>query len=265
MKIISRNVNWIRAVVNKWFCEWIKDEYPDILCLQETKAFETQIPAELKFTLNNYDYIWHTWTRPGYAWTAIFYKRWLEIISTRNVFSENPDFCEDWRVTEIVFKYNDSEIVLLNIYFPNWWTRADWTEMLTYKLNFYEQVINYINLYRENWKEIIVTWDFNICHEPIDIARPDENVNSIWFLPIERVEMDKLCENWYIDVFRFFYPNLWEKYTWWSYRAWARQRNVWRRLDYFRVSEWMIEKIQDMQHLDSILWSDHCPIKLLLN
>ena len=264
MKITSRNVNWIRAVLTKWFCEWAKVDNPDILCIQETKAFETQIPAELKFALNDYNYIRHTWTRPWYAGTAIFYKKWLQVISTKNTFPENPDFHEDGRVTEIIFKNNDNEIVLLNIYFPNGWTRADWTEMLTYKLNFYEQVIKYINSYRENWKEIIVTWDFNICHEAIDIARPEENANSIWFLPIERAEMDKLNENWYIDVFRFLNPELANKYTWWSYRAWARPRNVWRRLDYFRVSEWIIWKIQDMQHLDKILWSDHCPINLSL-
>ena len=263
MKITSRNVNWIRAVLNKWFCEWVQKDDPDILCLQETKAFENQIPVELKYALRDYDYIRHSWTRPWYAWTTIFYKKNLEVISTKNTFPEFPKFDEDGRVVELTFKYNDTEIVLLNIYFPNGWTRADWTEMLSYKLDFYEDVIKYINSYRDSWKEIIVTWDFNICHEAIDIARPEENANSIWFLPIERAEMDKLQENWYVDVFRSLNPELWNKYTWWSYRAWARPRNVWRRLDYFRVSKWIFDIVQDMSHQESILWSDHCPISLI--
>jgi len=263
MKITSRNVNGIRAVLNKWFCEWITQDNPDILCLQETKAFENQIPAELKYALRDYDYIRHTGTRPWYAGTTIFYKKNLEIVSTKNTFPEFPKFDEDGRVVELIFKYNDKEIVLLNIYFPNWWTRADWTEMLSYKLDFYEDVIKYINTQRDEWKEIIVTWDFNICHEAIDIARPEENANSIWFLPIERAEMDKLQANWYTDVFRYLNPELANKYTWWSYRAWARPRNVWRRLDYFRVSGWILKSVQDIQHQENILWSDHCPISLI--
>lgn len=264
MKITSRNVNWIRAVLNKWFCEWVQKDDPDILCLQETKAFENQIPVELKYALRDYDYIWHTGTRPGYAWTTIFYKKNLKIISTKNTFEKFPKFNEDGRVVELTFKYNDTEIVLLNIYFPNGWTRADWTEMLTYKLGFYEDVIKYINSNRDEWKEIIVTWDFNICHEPIDIARPEENANSIWFLPIERAEMDKLQKNWYTDVFRHLNPELANKYTWWSYRAWARPRNIWRRLDYFRASEWILKSVKNMEHQEFILWSDHCPISLFL-
>ena len=149
MKITSRNVNGIRAVLNKWFCEWILQDNPDILCLQETKAFENQIPAELKYTLRDYNYIRHTGTRSGYAWTTTFYKKNLEIISTKNTFENFPKFDEDGSVVELTFKNNDTEIMLLNIYFPNGWTRADWTEMLSYKLDFYEDVIKYINSQRD--------------------------------------------------------------------------------------------------------------------
>ena len=107
----------------------------------------------------------------------------------KNHFWELEQFHEDGRVVEIKFhgKDNkDSVFTLLNIYFPNWWTKADGTEMLTYKLEFYENFIQYINNLKANWENIITTWDFNICHHPIDIARPEENKDSIWFLPIER-------------------------------------------------------------------------------
>lgn len=262
MKIISWNVNGIRAVAKKWFLEFFENEKPDILCIQETKAFEDQFLKEL-WEIPEYKYIWHTWTRPGYAWTAIFYKKDLKIIDLKNDF-ESSHFTEDWRVTEIEFSYKDKHIVLLNWYFPNWWTRADGTEMLTYKLEFYDELIKYINNLVKQWKEVIITWDFNICHTEIDIARPKENENSIWFLPIEREKVSELLNNWYIDTFRYFYPEKLDVYSWWSYRAWARQRNVGWRIDYFVVNKNFIENVENIIYMTEILWSDHCPVKLIL-
>ncbi len=271
MKITSRNINWIRAIIKKWFDEWIQKDDPDILCIQETKAFENQIPPEFKYIMRDYDYVRHTGTKPWYAGTAIFYKKWLKILDTNNHFDWIEEFSEHGRVTEIKVsvplnkgKKGGFNFTLLNIYFPNWWTKADGTEMLSYKLDFYNKFIDYINKLRDNWENIITTWDFNICHKEIDIARPKENANSIWFLPIERAELDKLQSNWYIDVFRHFNPDLKDKYTRWSYRAWARPRNVWRRLDYFRISENIISKVKKIEHQDQRMWSDHCPISLEL-
>ena len=262
MKIITWNVNWIRAVAKKWFKEFVLSESPDILAIQETKAFEDQFLADL-WEIPGYKYLWHTWTRPGYAWSAIFYKENLEIVSLQNTF-ENNYFNEDWRVTQITFKKDWKEIILINWYFPNGWTRADWTEMLTYKLDFYSNLINYVNSLVSAWKNVIITWDFNICHERIDIARPDENENSIWFLPVERAKFSELLANWYIDTFRYFYPDLAEVYSWWSYRAWARPRNVWWRLDYFVVNKDFIKNVENIEYLTKIMWSDHCPVKLIL-
>lgn len=262
MKIVSWNVNWIRAVAKKWFKEFVYSENPDILCLQETKAFEEQFIKEL-WELEGYKYIWHTWTRAWYAWTAIFYKENIKVLDLKNDF-ESSHFTEDWRVTEIEFSYNSEHIVLINWYFPNWWTRADWTEMLTYKLEFYDELIKYINNLVKNWKKVIITWDFNICHTEIDIARPKENENSIWFLPIERQKVSELLENGYTDMFRYFYPWKTDIYSWWSYRAWARPRNVWWRIDYFVVNNDFVENVEDIVYLTEILWSDHCPVKLIL-
>jgi exodeoxyribonuclease-3 len=260
MKIISWNVNWIRAVLKKWFLDFVDKESPDILCLQETKAFEEQFLKEV-WEFKWYKYIWHSGTRAWYAWTAIFYKENLKVIDYKNHFWEIVQFHDDWRITEIEFE----NFVLINGYYPNWWTRADWTEMLDYKLEFYDKIIEYSNKLINSWKNVILTWDFNICHTEIDIARPKENENSIWFLPIERKKIWELLDNWYIDVFRDKYTTKTDVYSWWSYRAWARPRNVWWRIDYFIINKWFINKVNDIIYMTDVMWSDHCPIQLKLN
>ncbi len=263
MKILSWNVNWIRAVIQKWFFDWVKENDADIICLQEVKAFEIQIPAEIRFHLSDYNYLWHKWTRPGYAWTAIFFRRWIKIVEKKSDFSFH-EFSDEGRVTEIAFKYGEDVVHLLNVYFPNGGDRADWTEMLSYKLDFYEKMRQYIQWIRDNWEQVIICGDFNICHTEIDIARPKENENSIGFLPIERAEMDKLENDGLVDVFRRLNPELKDQYTWWSYRGWARERNVGRRLDYFWVNPNLFDKVVEMAHQVEVLGSDHCPICLEL-
>ena len=261
MKIASRNVNGLRAVIGKWFYDWVKNENPDIICLQETKSFEHQLPPEFRFHMNDYNWIRHAGERPGYAWTATFYKKTLNLISSKSRFEDIEHFHADGRVVETKFQ----NFTLLNLYFPNGGERADGTEMLSYKLEFYDHFLHYINKLKAAGEKIITCGDFNICHKPIDIARPEDNKNSIWFLPIERAEMDKLEKNWYVDIFRHFHPDLKDHYTWWSYRAGARPRNVWRRLDYFRVSENVLPNIKKITHETAIEWSDHCPIVLELS
>ena len=206
MKIASRNVNWIRAVLQKWFYDRVKKNDRDIICLQETKAFESQLPAEFRYHMADYNRVRHAGTKPWYSWTATFYKKSLNLISSKSHFEGKEHFHEDGRVIETKFSFlpvisNNSEkslniikwdisttsiwqsFTILNIYFPNWWDKSDGTEMLSYKLKFYEHFIHYINNLRSQWENIITTWDFNICHRPIDIARPEENKNSIWFHP----------------------------------------------------------------------------------
>lgn len=256
-------MNWIRAVAKKWFKDFVKKENPDILCIQETKAFEEQFLKEV-WEIEWYNYIWHSWEKAWYAWTAIFYKDKIKIIDKKNHFDEKEHFHIDWRVTEIEFEKDWKNIVLFNGYFPNGWTRSDWTEMLSYKLDFYNHLINYTKSLKKKWKDFIITWDFNICHTEIDIARPKQNQNSIWFLPIEREKIWELINDWNIDVFRYKYPNKLDIYSWWSYRAWARKNNVWWRIDYFVVNNDFIDNIDDIEYLTNIMWSDHCPIMLKL-
>lgn len=262
MKIASRNVNGIRAILWKGFTERVKASSPDIICLQEVKALANQIPPELRFYLPEYTVIWHQWMRPWYAGTAILYRSNTTKPSSEPNLDTETELTEDGRLTQLNFTYNDQEIALLNFYFPNGGPRADGTPMLPSKLKFYEKYIAYIKELEKAEKLVISTGDFNVCHHPIDIARPEANKDSIGFLPIERAEMDKLENEHFIDVFRHFNPTLADQYTWRSYRGGARERNVWWRLDYFRVSEKILPLVKSITHQTQVQGSDHCPIML---
>jgi len=257
MKIISWNVNGIRAVIKKWFQDFLLEYNPDVLCVQETKAFEDQFLKEV-WALEWYHYVWHTGEKAWYAGTAIFYKNNIKIKDTKNHFEDREHFHADGRITEVEFE----NFVLINWYFPNGGTRADGTEMVEYKLEFYDKIIDYSNTLVANGKNVIITWDLNIVHTEIDIARPKENQNSIWFLPIERAKITELLSNGYTDVFRYFYPDTLDTYSWWSYRAGARPRNVWWRIDYFIVNNDFVPQIKDMKYLPEVMGSDHCPLCL---
>jgi len=254
---MTRNVNGIRAVMKKGFLDFLQTEDPDILCLQETKAFHHQMPAPLKslwYHINR-----HAGQRPGYAWTAIFSKKApKEAIQT---FAHSETFHEHGRITEC--RYDGFTII--NVYFPNGNPRADGSDMLQYKLTFYNDLVAYIKKRKAEGEHIIVTGDFNICHTRIDIARPDANKKSIGFLPEEREKLSRFLEEaGLVDTFRHFYPEKTDEYTRWSCRAWARPRNVWRRLDCFMVQKELIERVESFNHRQDIMGSDHCPVQIVL-
>lgn len=257
MKIISWNVNGIRAVAKKGFLEWLKKEDADIYCLQETKAFPHQIEEELREP-NGYNACWHQGERPGYAGTVTFSK--VKPQKTVTEFPGHPYFHEHGRIVETEFEH----FTLFNLYFPNGSPRASGEEMLSYKLKFYKEFLKLMEERRKEGKAVIACGDFNVCHHEIDIARPKENINSIGFLPIERAELDKIVAAGYIDVFRYLYPEKGDSYTWWSFRSRARERNVGWRLDYFFVSQELKSKIKDIRHATEISASDHCPVILTL-
>ncbi|MDR2190257.1 MAG: exodeoxyribonuclease III [Candidatus Peribacteria bacterium] len=263
MKIASRNVNGIRAVLKKDFFPRVKATNADIFCFQEVKAFESQIPAEIRFHLADYQYVRHHGSRPGYAGTALFFRKDMNITEKKAEFSDLM-FREDGRMTQLNFWYQNKEIALLNLYFPNGNPRADGTEMLPYKLAFYEKYRAYMHSLRAEGKRVISTGDFNICHKEIDIARPEANKDSIGFLPIERAEMDTLVAEHYHDVFRTLHPTAKDSYTRRSYRSGARERNVGWRLDYFWVDEAVLPWIATIEHQETVEGSDHCPIILEL-
>ncbi len=259
MKIITWNVNGIRAVLKKGFKDFLANKKPDIICLQETKAFESQFLAEIG-ELEGYKYVWHSGTRPGYAGSAILYKENLAVSDLKNHFWEIEHFHADGRVTEL----KCDNFILINSYFPNGGQKVSEENMLDYKLEFYDKMIHYVNTLVASWNNVIMTWDFNICHTEIDIARPKENEDSIGFLPIERKKIDHFLELGYIDTFRHFYPEKRDIYSWWSYRAGARPRNVGWRLDYFIVNQSFIENVKDTIYLADVMGSDHCPVEIIL-
>jgi len=234
---------------------------PDILCLQETKSLPEQLPDELKSPINYHSYFHFPTVKKGYSGVAIYSKE-EPIKVSRDIGIETMD--QEGRL--IMVEYPDlptGEVgfTLINCYFPN---GGGAPERLHYKLNFYDHFLDFINKLHKKHKNIIFCGDVNVAHTPIDLARPKENETHVGFLPIERAWMDKLIANGWIDVFRHFYPNKTEAYTYWDMKTYARERNVGWRIDYFFVSPTMLEKVKNVEILDSILGSDHCPIKIVL-
>lgn len=260
MKIGSRNVNGIRAIAKKWFTDRVESNDLDIVAIQETKAFDTQIPNELQKISYDYQYVWHAGMRPGYSGTAIFYKKKFWPHCT-NTFDGYPVLSEDWRITQ----FCQDDFIVLNGYFPNGWTRADGTEMLSYKLNFYDELIDYIQELQQEGKKVITTGDFNIVHTARDIARPEANANSIGFKPVERAKIGEFMETTNsLDMWRHLNPDEVDSYTRRSYRWWARYRNVGRRIDYFMVDEQLKNSVIDCIPQQDVMGSDHCPLILQL-
>jgi exodeoxyribonuclease-3 len=253
MKIISWNVNGLRAVHRKeLFLPFIKKEKPDILCLQETKAEEVQLPEEIKNIPGYFGYFSHSKGRKGYSGVGIYTKIEPEQIEEGMGIKK---FDDEGRLLTLYFK----NFVLLNVYFPN---GGGESHRLKYKLDFYEEFLKHIEKLKKKNKEIIFCGDVNVAHEAIDIARPKENEGQIGFLPEERAWIDEYIAHGYIDIFRYFNSEKQNAYTWWDMKTRARDRNVGWRIDYFFASRSLLKKITGTKILSDVLGSDHCPIVL---
>jgi len=251
LTFISWNVNGIRAVDKKEALKWVDETEVDFLCLQEIKAEADQIPETLferKFKFHSIN----SSSKKGQSGVALF----TDIRGEASA-CEHVDILDEGRINE----YHFDNYVLLNIYFPN---GQSGEERLAYKLAFYDRFLEHINTLRDQGKSIIFCGDVNTAHKEIDIARPKANEGTSGFLPIERAWMDKLVANGYVDTFRYKHGDVTDRYSWWSYRAGARGRNVGWRIDYFFVSEDLADKIVEAEILDEIMGSDHCPVKLVL-
>ena len=252
MRIISWNVNGIRAAVKKGFLDYLKNESPDILCIQESKAHKEQLTSDILQDHGYYTY-WHSGIKKGYSGVATFTK-------------DEPLFIQEGLGIE---KYDNEGRVLLtehenfllyNIYFPN--GQKDETR-LQYKLDFYDDLLPIVNEQVESGNNVIITGDWNTAHYPIDLARPKENIRTSGFMPIEREKLDLYVSNGWVDTFRFFHDNL-EKCTWWTYRFGARERNIGWRIDYFFVNKNLVDSCVEASIHSDIYGSDHCPISLEL-
>ena len=250
MKIFSWNVNGVRAIEKKGFLEWIENEDPDIICIQETKAKVEQLGSSL-IKDHGYHTYWHSAEKPGYSGVATFSK--VEPYYVQKGLGIDR-FDSEGRV--LVTEHEN--FLLYNIYFPN--GQKDEIR-LNYKLDFYDELLPIINELVESGTNVVVTGDWNTAHYPIDLARPKDNIKTSGFMPIEREKMDQYIKSGWIDTFRHFHSEP-ERYTWWTYRFGARQRNVGWRIDYFFVNESFISNIEDADIHDDVIGSDHCPVSI---
>ncbi len=248
MKIISWNVNGLRAVLKKNFLEYLQQADPDILCIQETKLQEEQIPKEIH-ELDGYFKYWNFAEKKGYSGVAVFTKE-KPISVEYSIGDELYD--KEGRLLLLEFK----DFSLINCYFPNG-QMSD--ERLQYKLNFYDRMFDLMQKIRESGKNLIICGDFNTAHKEIDLANPKQNENTSGFLPIERSWLDKIVKAGWVDTFRFFNQEA-DQYSWWTYRFGARERNVGWRIDYFFTNEENIKNIKNAFIKQEITGSDHCPI-----
>ncbi len=252
MKITTWNVNGIRAAIAKGLFDWMRSNQPDVLCLQEIKARPEQLAEDARNPAD-YQAIWNPAIRPGYSGVATF---------SRNPFSSYelgmgaPAFDDEGRL----IRSRHADFWLYNVYFPN---GQRGLARLDYKLAFYERLLAEIDQIHAAGGQVIVTGDFNTAHREIDLANPKQNTTTSGFLLEERAWIDQYLEHGLVDAYRRLYPDR-EQYTWWTYRFNARKRNIGWRLDYFLLSEGLMEHVQDVIVHEDAGGSDHCPVTLVL-
>ncbi|MFT4177613.1 MAG: exodeoxyribonuclease III [Luteolibacter sp.] len=251
MKLISWNVNGIRAVLGKGFGEFVLAEQPDILCLQETKARPEQV--QLPLELAGYHAYWNSAEKPGYSGVAVF-SRQPALDVTLGMGHDDHD--REGRV--LTLEYPD--FYLVNVYTPN---SQDELRRLPYRLIWDEVFRDHLAEHAKK-KPVIFCGDLNVAHNEIDIARPKANRRSAGFSDEERASFGQLLGAGFTDTFRHFYPDKTEAYSWWSYRAGARGKNIGWRIDYFGVSTPFIGRVADATLLPHIMGSDHCPVGMIL-
>jgi len=251
MKIISWNVNGLRSVIRKGFLDWVKREDPDVLCLQEIKIQEREIPFDLRI-FNNYNSVFNSSRKKGYAGVAVYAKDKPTLISKCLKLER---FDDEGRFLQIKLP----EFDLINVYLPHGGRDK---HDLNYKLKVYQQFLKYLGQIKD--AKIILTGDFNIAHEDIDLARPNENKENLMFTPAERLQIDNLINLGYIDTFRYFYQDG-GNYSWWSYMRKSRERNLGWRIDYTFASSKLTPKLADAFILKDIsLGSDHSPVGVVI-
>lgn len=254
MKLISWNVNGLRAVVNKGFKEFFKEIDADIFCIQETKMQEAQLDENILEIFEGYNAYWNSAEKKGYSGTAIFTKQ-KPLNVTYRIGKEEHD--KEGRVITLEFE----KFYMVNIYTPN--SKRE-LERLDYRQLWEDEIRAYLLKLKEN-KSVVMCGDLNVAHTEIDLKNPKTNRKNAGFTDEERAKMTELLNAGFVDTFRYKYPEVEGKYSWWSYMFHAREKNAGWRIDYFIVSENLKDKIEDAKILDDIYGSDHCPVELDLN
>lgn len=251
MKIVSWNVNGIRACFKKGLLEFVQKQKPDILCVQELKAFESQC-SEILSSLAGYESLFHSAQKPGYSGVGSFVRS-TKVVSHQIGMGERS-IDDEGRV--IVSDLGTARLV--NAYFPN---GAASPERHAFKMRFLERFLSFLKAMKKE-KPVILTGDVNIAHKAIDIHDPVRLDGTSGFMPEEREWMDRLLSEGFVDAYRLKHPKKADQYSWWSYRAGARQRNKGWRIDYFIISEDLIDRVQKIEMHQGQVGSDHCPLSL---
>lgn len=252
MKVITWNVNGIRAAETKGLFQWMKIEQADFLCIQETKAQEEQLTKKFKEQAG-YKVYFSDAEKRGYSGTAIYTKHEPLNVTTLGV----EEFDAEGRT--VVLEYNS--FVIISAYFPNSQEKG---KRLDYKLRFCDAILDYANKIVASGKDVLLCGDYNIAHTEIDLANPKTNTQNPGFLPEERAWMTKFLEAGYTDTFRQFNQEG-GNYTWWSYRSNARERNIGWRIDYTCINENSKDKIKSAKIHDNVFGSDHCPYEVIVD
>jgi exodeoxyribonuclease-3 len=254
MRVLSWNVNGIRAVYKKGFLDWLESTGADIVCLQETKAHKEQLEDKL-INVKGYNSYFSSAIKKGYSGVAIYSKEKPRKVEIKLGIKK---FDDEGRILKLEYP----NFTLLNLYIPKGDPRVGEPDIMDFKLGVYKKLSAYL---KENEKKnIIVTGDFNIAHKAIDLARPKENENNTGFTLPERKRIDELVGLGYIDTFREFNKEN-GNYTWWSYRTNAREKNIGWRIDYFFISPPLKSKLKKAYIFNQVTGSDHCPVGIELD
>lgn len=251
MKLVSWNVNGLRAVINKGFEEFFKEADADIFCIQETKMQEDQIDDKIREIFKGYNTYWNSAEKKGYSGTAIITKN-IPLNIKFGIGIEEHD--KEGRVITLEF----DKFYMVNCYTPN--SKRE-LERLDYRMVWEDAFRNYL-LELNKKKPVIVCGDLNVAHKEIDLKNPKNNRKNAGFTDEEREKMTELLNAGFTDTFRYLYPDKTDTYTWWSYMFKAREKNAGWRIDYFIVSNSIKDKIKESYIYSEVMGSDHCPVGL---
>ena len=250
MKLISWNVNGIRACVGKGFLDYFKEADADVFCIQETKMQTGQLELDLE----GYEQYWNYAQRKGYSGTAIFTKKKPLSVSYGIGIEEHDT---EGRVITLEFE----DFYMITVYTPN---SQNELARLDYRMEWEDAFLSYLKKLEKN-KPVIICGDLNVAHQEIDLKNPKTNRKNAGFTDEERGKFQTLLDNGFIDTFRYFYPDQTGIYSWWSYRFQARAKNAGWRIDYFLVSDSLKDRLTDAKIHTDVMGSDHCPVELVLS
>jgi exodeoxyribonuclease-3 len=253
LRIITWNVNGLRALLEKGGWNWLQAQDADVICLQEIKARPDQLKEDQNRYFDEYEAFWNPAQRPGYSGV-------LTLTKPQPTDLEYGIAAEDFDVEGRVVRARYPGFHLYNIYFPN---GQRGQERVDYKLAFYARLLELCDQMHARGEHVVICGDFNTAHREIDLKNPKENAKTSGFLPEERALLDTYLKHGLVDAYRQLYPER-VQYTWWTYRMNARQRGIGWRLDFYMVSDGLVGRVKDVIVHDDVMGSDHCPVSLII-